>query len=296
MNSDSRSISIFVTRDFLAPSLTGLKLVNRQLTRTCSAYRVFPTSVSQMIRTLFVEEESSLSEARAGSIYHPAAPSYSIFETIETMNTHFLSNRSLTLVLVTLLGAIYRIECFQPTTTQGFQTRFSTELAAESSTASIATLTDATTWTMRMSLDNLPTEKGKKTGGIYVVQAKFIEEEGYEPPQGLLQQCFPEDAASEEDEADTEEEKSSAISQMTVSTGRWTLSEDPDDRKDGLWYVKRRRAMGYVFYGCFVLHSFEIFCANHYMCLCDCFLMFPFFQKGLGPFQRAFVSLFVATI
>lgn len=151
------------------------------------------------------------------------------------MNTRFLSNRSLTLVLATLLGAIYQIECFQPTTTQGFQTRFSTELGAESSTASIATLTEGTTWTMRMSLDNLPTEKGKKTGGIYVVQAKFIEEEGYEPPQGLLQQYFPEDAASEEDETGTEEEKSSAISQMTVSTGRWTLSEDPDDRKDGLW-------------------------------------------------------------
>ena len=80
-----------------------------------------------------------------------------------------------------------------------------------------------------MSLENLPTENGKKTGGIYVVQAKFIEEEGYEPPQGLLQQCFP------EDENDSEEEKSTSISQMTVSTGRWTLSEDPDDRKDGLW-------------------------------------------------------------
>ncbi len=88
-----------------------------------------------------------------------------------------------------------------------------------------------------MSLENLPTEKGKKTGGIYVVRAKFIEEEGYEPPQGLLQQCFPEDSASDEEK--TEEEKSAPISQMTVSTGRWTLSEDPDDRKDGLWYVNQ---------------------------------------------------------
>merc|ERR1712194_734220 len=61
------------------------------------------------------------------------------------------------------------------------------------------------------------------------------EEEGYEPPQGLLQQSFPEDSASDEDDADNEQEKTSSISQMTVSSGRWTLSEDPEDRKDGLW-------------------------------------------------------------
>lgn len=148
------------------------------------------------------------------------------------MNTYFLSSRDLTLVLLALLGVISRVASFQPTT-QRFQNRHATELAAESSTTSMATLTDATTWTMRMNLENLPTEKGKKTGGIYVVQAKFVEEEGYEPPQGFLQQCFPEPSASEGD--DEEEEKTSPTPQMTVSSGRWTLSEDPDDRKDGLW-------------------------------------------------------------
>ncbi len=89
-----------------------------------------------------------------------------------------------------------------------------------------------------MNLENLPTEKGKKTGGIYVVQAKFIEEEGYEPPQGILQQVVAEVSASDEDETD-EEQTSSTTPQMTVSSGRWTLSEDPNDRKDGLWYVEQ---------------------------------------------------------
>ena len=143
-------------------------------------------------------------------------------------------NQGLTLVLVAILGVIGRVASFQPTPQQ-FQNRLSTALAAESSTTSMATLTDATTWTMRMNLENLPTENGKKTGGIYVVQAKFIEEEGYEPPQGLLQQVFPQDATSDGDE--NEEEKTSSTPQMTVTSGRWTLSEDPDDRKDGLWYV-----------------------------------------------------------
>jgi len=141
--------------------------------------------------------------------------------------------QGLTLVLVALLGVIGGVASFQPTT-QGFQNRHATILAAESSTSAMATLTEATTWTMRMNLENLPTEKGKKTGGIYVVQAKFIEEEGYEPPQGLLQQVVTEVSASDEDETN-EEKTSSTTPQMIVSTGRWTLSEDPEDRKDGLW-------------------------------------------------------------
>ena len=56
MSSDSGSISPHYLSFFGAPLLTGLKLVNRQLTRTCSAYSVFPTSVSQMIRTLLLRK------------------------------------------------------------------------------------------------------------------------------------------------------------------------------------------------------------------------------------------------
>eukprot|EP00536_Pseudo-nitzschia_multiseries_P000274 jgi/Psemu1/282216/fgenesh1_pg.4_\ len=110
----------------------------------------------------------------------------------------------------------------------------SVALAAESATTSKATLTEETTWTMRMNLENLPTTKGKRTGGIYVVQAQFVEEEGYEPPQGNLKQIFSKSDESADD-ADEEETASPSSSQMTISSGRWTLSEDPEDRKDSLW-------------------------------------------------------------
>jgi len=134
------------------------------------------------------------------------------------------------MVVVALSGVLSGVLSFQPTAQQ-FQNRQAVKLAAESATSSMATLTEATTWTMRMNLENLPTEKGKKAGGIYVIQAKFIEEEGYEPPQGILQQFFPKDDTV--DDENTENEPSA--SQMTVRSGRWTLSEDPNDRKDSLW-------------------------------------------------------------
>ena len=93
---------------------------------------------------------------------------------------------------------------------------------------------------MRMNLENLQTEKGKKTDGIYVVQAKFIEEEGYEPPQGRLQQFFAEEETTSDETVSDDgagEISLSSNSQMIIQSGRWTLSEDPNDRKDSLWYV-----------------------------------------------------------
>ena len=74
-----------------------------------------------------------------------------------------------------------------------------------------------------------PHTKGKKLDGkLFVVEGKFIEEEGYEPPQGLFKPTVKVSSSSEDDE--TEE------SGMTfeVTNSRWKLSEDPDDRKDGL--------------------------------------------------------------
>ena len=91
-----------------------------------------------------------------------------------------------------------------------------------------------------MNLENLPTVKGKRANGIYVVQAKFIEEEGYEPPQGVLEQCVIEKDAADDKTTDREGDKTSIPSspQMNIRTGRWTLSEDPNDRKDSLWYAR----------------------------------------------------------
>ena len=51
-----------------------------------------------------------------------------------------------------------------------------------------------------------------------VVIGSFVEEEGYEPPQGQF----------------IVRQDSSGVLQPGA-THRWTLSEDPNDRKDGLW-------------------------------------------------------------
>lgn len=86
-----------------------------------------------------------------------------------------------------------------------------------------------------MSLENLPTENGKRVSGIYVVQAKFVEEQGYEPPQGTVEQVF--SVGTDTEESDDEKISMTSASQMIISSARWTLSEDPNDRKDSLWYV-----------------------------------------------------------
>jgi len=95
-----------------------------------------------------------------------------------------------------------------------------------SKTAAVATLTDATTWKLRLVMRQLPTTKGRKVDEIFNIYAKFIEEEGYEPPQGFLKQVKMTVGDDEEPAED---------SQFQISSSRWILSEDPDDRKDGLW-------------------------------------------------------------
>mmetsp|Transcript_4543 Transcript_4543/g.8361 ORF Transcript_4543/g.8361 Transcript_4543/m.8361 type:complete len:206 (+) Transcript_4543:80-697(+) len=76
------------------------------------------------------------------------------------------------------------------------------------------TMTEETTWTFRLLLNGIPTEKGKKIDQLFVIQAQFIEDEGYEPPQGSLKQIK---------------------GDLQLTKSRWILSEDPDNRKDGLW-------------------------------------------------------------
>jgi len=85
-----------------------------------------------------------------------------------------------------------------------------------------ATLTSETTWRLRFSLNGVPTKKGRKVGELFNVDVQFSEEEGYEPPQGDVTQIVP---VSSKD----------GIQYLKVKTGRWQLSEDPEDRKDGLW-------------------------------------------------------------
>ena len=101
------------------------------------------------------------------------------------------------------------------------------------------TLTEATTWTMRMVLDDVPTAKGKKLkNAIFVIKAKFLEEENYEPPQGSIRQVL--DGSAPSSSSDSVDEKDTSPTtipspQMTIRSGSFRLSEDPNERKDGLW-------------------------------------------------------------
>lgn len=93
---------------------------------------------------------------------------------------------------------------------------------SQSLSAVKTTLTNETTWRLRLLLNDLTTTRGKKLEGqLFVVEGHFVEEEGYEPPQGL----FKPTKDSNEDEG---------IS-LEISNSYWKLSEDPNDPKDGLW-------------------------------------------------------------
>ncbi len=85
--------------------------------------------------------------------------------------------------------------------------------------SSQTTLTEQTTWDLRFLLQSVPTENGKKVDEFFSAKVQFIEDIGYEPPQGALKQLF---VAGEEPS-------------FKILSSRWQLSEDPNDRKDGLW-------------------------------------------------------------
>jgi hypothetical protein len=76
-------------------------------------------------------------------------------------------------------------------------------------------LTDETVWNLRLLLRGTITRKGKKVNENFSIKVKFIEEEGYEPPQGSLVNID--------------------NSKFKITKSRWKLSEDPKDRRDGLW-------------------------------------------------------------
>ena len=91
-----------------------------------------------------------------------------------------------------------------------------------SSSASNPTLTEETTWKLRFVLRGVSTAKRKKVDEIFVISGSFVEEEGYEPPQGSFVQKI--------DSAESE-----GPTRLKLAKSRWQLSEDPNDRKDGLW-------------------------------------------------------------
>lgn len=86
-----------------------------------------------------------------------------------------------------------------------------------------ATLTEATTWNVRLVFRGLnSSSQGKRLDPLVKsFECQFLEEQGYEPPQGTLQVVVANNTTSS--------------SSFTIQKSRWILSEDPNDRKDGLW-------------------------------------------------------------
>jgi hypothetical protein len=105
-----------------------------------------------------------------------------------------------------------------------------------------ATLTADTTWRVRIQMKNVPTTGGNRVDPLFSLNLQFLEDVNYEPPQGTVQT-----AMKEMDKVSVEVEKNSSEAAdsnniveieagiLQVTEGRWQLSEDPDDRKDGLW-------------------------------------------------------------
>ena len=101
--------------------------------------------------------------------------------------------------------------------------------SAGTTTLEKTTLTDATTWEFRFSLKGLPTQNGKRVDEIFSTRVHFIEEEGYEPPQGFVKQLL-----SQQNDADDDSTGPNEV-RLAITKSRWQLSEDPNERKDGLW-------------------------------------------------------------
>jgi hypothetical protein len=95
------------------------------------------------------------------------------------------------------------------------------EASSSSSSSTKTTLDEQTTWNLRMVLQNLPTTQGSKVDRIITLRVKFIEEVGYEPPQGQVMQVV----MGDDDDSST----------AKIISSRWQLSEDPNERKDSLW-------------------------------------------------------------
>ena len=154
-----------------------------------------------------------------------------VIYSIGMRNSFLFSSIAAVLVMIFATTTTF---AFQPaTTTSSFQRGtdlFAASSSKSSETSSIkTTLTDETTWKISFLLKGLPTEKGKKVDEIFTMNAQFIEESGYEPPQGYINQLPSSSSTNDDDNEDNNG------SRLQVVKSRWQLSEDPNERKDSLW-------------------------------------------------------------
>lgn len=105
-----------------------------------------------------------------------------------------------------------------------------------------ATLTDETEWKIRFVLRNVSTEKNQKVNDIFIIQGQFLEDDGYEPPQGTFRQTIARSTSAttttreiNDDNTMNDDTNKNDGPIVRILSSRWQLSEDPNDRKDGLW-------------------------------------------------------------
>lgn len=114
---------------------------------------------------------------------------------------------------------------FTPAEVRGVTSALHMADDTDTATSTRATLTGETIWKLRFVLRGLPTTKGRRVDEIFNIYAKFIEEEGYEPPQGTLEQVSISPTTGDEGSDDVPEQ-----SLFQIKESRWQLSEDPNDR------------------------------------------------------------------
>ncbi|EJK53411.1 hypothetical protein THAOC_27162 [Thalassiosira oceanica] len=131
------------------------------------------------------------------------------------------------LLLLALVASVHAFTA--PNTAKRSKNAATTSLFMSETATARTTLTDETTWRLRLLLNDVTSSKGAKLDGkLFVIEGSFIEEEGYEPPQGTF-------VANERRSSSGEDLSESDTTILKVKSSRWKLSEDPDDPKDGLW-------------------------------------------------------------
>ena len=112
---------------------------------------------------------------------------------------HWLSSLAV-LIISSIVGADAFAVKQLAVTSARCTTTATTKMAEENvlETKQKATLTEATKWRLRLLLNGVTTTKGRKIDGqLFVLNGNFIEEEGYEPPQGIFK-SFTSSSSNEE--------------------------------------------------------------------------------------------------
>mmetsp|Transcript_25843 Transcript_25843/g.31677 ORF Transcript_25843/g.31677 Transcript_25843/m.31677 type:complete len:275 (-) Transcript_25843:1371-2195(-) len=110
-------------------------------------------------------------------------------------------------------------------------------MATKNASGKKATLDEKTTWKLRFALSGIRTVNNKRLDNLFLqINGQFLEEDGYEPPQGFIKQILPSvEIVSSSSSDDGAKAKTIARTPLELSSSRWMLSEDPEDRQFGLW-------------------------------------------------------------